>query len=138
MGKGNKILTKAKILIVEDERIVAEDIRRSLQSMGYSVSTIASSGEEALKKAEENKTDLVLMDIILRGEMDGIDAAERIHSCFNIPVIYLTAYADERVLEQAKTTGPFGYVIKPFEDRELQTAIEMALSRHSLEGELRK
>ncbi len=131
-------MTKTQILVVEDEGIVAEDIQRSLQSLGYIVSAVVSSGEEAIIKAEENSPDLVLMDIVLKGEMDGIEAANLLRSRFNIPVIYLTAYADEKTLERAKVTEPFGYIVKPFEDRELQTAVEMALYKYKMETKLKK
>ena len=122
---------KGYILIVEDERIVAEDIQRSLQKMGYSVSAIVSSGEEAISKAERLKPDLVLMDIVLEGKMNGIAAASQIRSRFNIPVVYLTAYSGEKLLEQAKTTEAYGYIIKPFGDKDLQTSIEIALFKSS-------
>jgi CheY-like chemotaxis protein len=122
-------MSRARILIVEDDRITAEDIRLSLGSLGYSVTGMASSGEEAIKKAEELHPDLVLMDIVLRGDMDGIEAAGRIRARFNIPVVYLTAYADDETLERAKLTQPFGYILKPFDDRELRSNIEMALYR---------
>lgn len=120
------------ILVVEDERIVAEDIQRSLQNLGYSISATVSSGKEAVEKAGEENPDLILMDIVLKGDMDGIQAAERITSWFNIPVIYLTAYADEKRLQRAKVTEPYGYILKPFEDRELHTAIETALYKHKM------
>jgi len=97
-------MEKKKILIVEDERIVAEDIRTKLEYVGYVVAGIASSGEEALKKTEKLQPDLVLMDIVLEGKMDGIEAAAQILSRFNIPVVYLTAYSDERTLKKAKAT----------------------------------
>jgi PAS domain S-box-containing protein len=129
---------ETKILVVEDEGIVAEDIRRSLQNLGYTVSAVVSSGQEAVKKAEEHKPNLVLMDIVLKGEIDGIEAANRIRLCFNIPVIYLTAYTDERTLDRAKVTEPFGYIVKPFEDRELRMTIEMALYKHKTENKLRE
>jgi len=106
--------------------------------MGYAVPEVVSSGEEAVKKAEEIKPDLVLMDIVLRGKMNGIDAAGQIRSMFNIPVIYLTAYADEKTLERAKLTEPFGYIIKPFEDRELHSAIETSLYKHAMEKKLKE
>ncbi len=118
------------ILIVEDERIVAEDIQKSLENLGYSVSAIVPSGEKAIQKAEEDNPDLVLMDIVLKGDMDGIEAAEQIYSHFNIPVVYLTAHADEKKLQRAKATESYGYLLKPFEDEELHTTIEMALHRH--------
>ncbi len=123
----------ADILIVEKERIVAEDIRRSLQNLGYSVSAVVSSGDEALQKIKENLPDLILVDIVLKGDMDGIEAAEAIRSQFNVPVVYLTAYTDENLLRQAKMTEPSGYIVKPFEDRELHIVIETALRRHETE-----
>ena len=126
------------ILVVEDERIVAEDICRSLESLGYAVTAVVSSGEEAILKAKEENPDLILMDIVLRGEMDGIDAASEIGSQFNIPVVYLTAYADDRRLQRAITTGPYGYILKPFEDRELHTTIEMALYKYNMEKKLKE
>jgi PAS domain S-box-containing protein len=138
MRKGHKDMAKAQVLIVEDESIVAEDIQRSLQSLGYAVSGVASSGYEGIRKAEENGPDLVLMDVVLRGEMDGIEAANQISSRLNIPIVYLTAYADEKTLERAKITEPFGYIIKPFEDRDLYTTIEMALYKHGMEKKLRE
>jgi PAS domain S-box-containing protein len=126
------------VMVVEDESIVAEDIKRSLLNMGYSVSAVISSGEDAIKTAGELKPDMILMDIVLRGEMNGIEAAGRIRSDFNIPVIYLTAYTDEKILEQAKLTEPFGYIIKPFEDKELHSVIEMALYKKLMENKLRE
>jgi len=126
-----------RIMIVEDERIVAEDIRRSLENLGYTVSAMVSSGEEAIEKAEDNP-DLVLMDIVLRGDMDGIETAQQLKSQFNIPVVYLTAYADDKKLQRAIVTEPYGYLLKPFEDRELHTAIEMALYKHEMEKKVRE
>jgi len=126
-----------RMLIVEDERIVAEDIGRSLDKLGYSVLGIASSGEEAVKKAEELGPDLVLMDIVLKGGMDGVAAAREIQARLKIPVVYVTAYADDETLERAKVTEPFGYIVKPFEERELYTSIEVAFYRHKMEEELR-
>ena len=126
----------AQIMVVEDDRIVAESIRRSLQKLGYTVPAIVDNGKEAIKKAEEYKPDLVLMDIVLFGEMDGIEAAMQIQSRFNIPAIYLSAYSDEKKLDRAKITEPFGYIIKPFDDRELYSTIEMALYKHRMEKEL--
>ncbi|MBU7047482.1 MAG: response regulator [Theionarchaea archaeon] len=129
---------KTHILVVEDERIVAEDIRRSLETLGYAVTAVVSSGEEALQKAAEENPDLVLMDIVLKGDMDGIEAAQVMNSRFNIPVVYLTAYADDRKLQRAMVTGPYGYILKPFEDRELRTTIEMALYKHKMEKKLKE
>ncbi|MCK4826800.1 response regulator [bacterium] len=118
-----------KILIVEGEAIVAKDIQNTLKTLGYDAPAIALSGEEAINKSEEIHPDLVLMDIILKGDMDGIDAAEKICNHFDIPVIYLAAYMDEKTLQRAETTGPFGYILKPFEERELHTTIETTLYR---------
>jgi len=131
-------MTQAQILIVEDESIVAIDIQHRLKSLGYAVSGVASSGEEALKKVEETRPDLVLMDILLEGAMDGVAAAEHIRARFNIPVVYLTAYADETTLQRAKVTEPYGYILKPFEERELHTTIVVALYKHEMERKLQE
>jgi len=131
-------MAKTNILVVEDEGITAKDIQGSLQDLGYAVSAVVSSGEEAIKKAEEDNPDLVLMDIVLRDEMSGIEAADQIREDLNIPIVYLTAYADEKTLERAKITEPYGYIIKPFDDRELHTIIEMALHKHRMEIKLKK
>ncbi|MGB9936363.1 MAG: response regulator [Methanobacterium sp.] len=135
-----------KIIVVEDERITAEDIKDALESTGYQVPGIASSGEDAIKKAEEFLPDLMLMDIMLEGEMDGIEAAEQIRERFGIPVIYLTAYSDSSTVQRAKITEPSGYILKepfgfihkPFEESELHTAIEITLYRHKMEKRLRE
>jgi len=131
-------MARANILVVEDESIVAMDIQERLRGLGYAVSAVASSGEEAIQKAAETHPDLVLMDIMLKGDMDGVEAAEQIRARFDIPVIYLTAYADENTLQRAMITEPFGYIIKPFEERELHTTIEMALYKHKMERKLRE
>lgn len=129
---------RIKILIVEDETIVAEDIRRSLESLGYTVSAVVPSGEEALKKAKELKPDLILMDILLRGKINGIEAASKIRTGFDIPLVYLTAFAEPKIVEKVKKTAPYGYILKPFEDRELQSTIETALYRHKIEKKLKE
>jgi signal transduction histidine kinase len=130
-------MVKAQILVVEDERIVAKDIVKSLQRLGYIVIASVASGEEAIKKVSEHQPDLVLMDIMLKGNMDGITATEQIKTSFDIPVIYLTAYADENTLERAKITEPFGYILKPFDERDLHTTIEIAMRRHIAEKAVR-
>ncbi|MEG3848635.1 EAL domain-containing protein [Microcoleus sp. herbarium13] len=117
-------------MIVEDESIIAEDISDSLISLGYRVTDIVYSGEEAIVSAAEFRPDLVLMDVNLQGEIDGITAAEEIRSRFQIPVIYLTAYADENTLRRVNSTKPFGYIVKPFEEKNLHTTIQLALHRH--------
>ena len=125
-------MSKTKILVVEDERIVADDIKMSLERLGYAVTAVCVSGEDSINEVEKTHPDLVLMDIVLQGRMDGIEAASIIQSRCNIPVVYLTAYADDKTVERAKITEPFGYILKPFEDRDLQTTIEMALHKHKM------
>ncbi|MFB0551863.1 MAG: ATP-binding protein [Phycisphaerae bacterium] len=132
-----KLRKKIRILVVEDESIVAMDIRKTLQNLGYDVPYVVSTAKAAIQKAKEDKPDLVLMDIVLKGKMDGIEAAEHIRSHFNIPVVYLTAYADEKTLKRAKAAGPFGYIVKPFENKDLRMVIEMALYKAKVENELR-
>ncbi len=127
-----------KILVVEDEAIVAEAIALSLKKQGYEVTAIVTNGEEAIEKAAENQPDLVLMDIVLEGDMDGIAAAEKIRTRFHIPTVFLTAYADEETLKRAKLTDPFGYIIKPFQQKDLYVTIEIALHRHELETKMRQ
>ena len=129
-------MAKKKILVVEDEAMVAIDIKNTLIGMKYDVPAIVFSGEEALKKVEEIQPDLILMDIVLKGEMDGIEASQQIRERFGIPVVYLTAYADSTTLKRAKITEPFGYILKPFEGRELHSTIEMALYKQQSEKAL--
>ena len=117
----------ARILIVEAESIVAEDIKRRLQDRGYTVSAVVSFGEEAIQKIEETKPDVVLMDIALRGDMKDLEKGEQIHTQFHIPVVYLTAYIDETVLQQAKITEPYRWLTKPLDDKKLYNSIEMAI-----------
>lgn len=131
-------MAKTRILIVEDEAITAKDIQMTLQDLGYEVAGTAASGEEAIQKAAEHKPALVLMDIRLQGEMDGIEAASRIRSSLDVPVVYLTAHSDKATLERAKITEPFGYILKPFEERELHSNIEMALYKHKTERKLKE
>ena len=120
---------KAKILVVEDEWIIANDIKDSLVEMGYRVTAIASSGEEAMASVEEEEPDLMLMDIVLKGKMTGIDTARTIRARRNIPVIFLTAYDNQYMVDEAKKIDNSGYLLKPFKDRELDIAIEMALHK---------
>ncbi|HOW81149.1 MAG TPA: response regulator [Spirochaetota bacterium] len=121
---------------MEDEGVVAQDIKFTLKSLGYSIPAIASSGEEAIAKINEFSPDLVLMDIRLKGKMDGIKATKKISEDFDIPVVYLTAYADEKTIARAKKTMPYGFVIKPFEKNDLKSVIEVALYRHKRERDL--
>lgn len=129
-------MAHVQILVVEDESITAKAIQKRLTSMGYAVPTVTASGEDAIKKVATTRPDLVLMDIVLKGAMDGVEAADYIRAHFRIPVVYLTAYADERTLERAKLSEPFGYILKPFEEKELYTTIEMALYKHQMERKL--
>lgn len=128
----------ASILIVEDETIVAEDLARKLRRLGYAVAGTTELGEEALTLARELRPHLVLMDIRLAGEMDGVEAGQRIRQEYDVPVIYLTASSDRSTIERAKVTEPFGFILKPFEDRELESHIEMALYKHQAERQLRE
>jgi PAS domain S-box-containing protein len=130
--------TRARILVVEDELIIAKGIERRLKALGYTVTDTVASGEEAVTSAMDSLPDLVLMDICLQGKMDGVTAAERIRSEADIPVVYLTAYADPDSLNRAKVTEPFGYIIKPFQDFTLKSSIEMALYKHRMESRLRR
>lgn len=121
---------QTSVLIVEDENIVARDIQNTLKHLGYTVAGIAATSEEAIQKAGATRPDLVLMDIMLKGYQDGVEAAQKISALHNIPVIYLTAFTDEKTLQRARITEPYGYVLKPFDERELQIAIEMAIYKH--------
>jgi PAS domain S-box-containing protein len=132
-------MSQANILIVEDEPIVAKDIQVSLQRLGYHVPATATSGEEAIRKTRESQPDLILMDIVLKGKMDGVETVKQIRKQYDVPVIYLTAYADDHTLERAKVTSPAGYMLKPYQPTELRTTIELALhragqARHRNEG----
>ncbi len=123
---------KTKVLVVEDENIVALEIKSRLQKLGYIVPSVASTGEEAISKAEAFSPDLILMDIMLKGNIDGVEASRRIRDKMDIPIIYLTAYADGETLQRAKVTTPYGYILKPFEENDLRTTVEIALYNHQL------
>jgi two-component system sensor histidine kinase/response regulator len=125
-----------KILVVEDETVIAMELGLQLKNMGYDVVGRAGSGAGAIEKATELRPDLILMDIVMPGEMDGIDASKQIIAKQNIPIIFLTAYADEKYIKRAREVGPFGYLVKPYEDRELRAAIEVALYKKSREDEI--
>jgi two-component system, sensor histidine kinase and response regulator len=124
-----------KILIVEDEILTAREIEIALQELGYIISGIASDGQTAFKKVAEVQPDLILMDIVMPGDLDGIETADQIHAHFQVPIVFLTAYADAQTLERAKITEPFGYLLKPFQAHELNIAIQVALTRHRAEQE---
>lgn len=129
-------MKKIKILVVEDEAITALNMEEILQRLGYEVVATCATGEEAIEQAQTRCPDLILMDIMLAGDMDGIEAANWIRSHCGLPVIYLTDYADDEIIKRAKITHPFGYLVKPVQSQELKTVIEMALYRIQIEGEL--
>ncbi|MGE5411628.1 MAG: response regulator, partial [Clostridiales bacterium] len=126
------------ILVVEDEKIVAIDIKRRLTSLGYNVIAAVSSGEKAIEVAAVHFPDLILMDIMLEGKLDGIETAQQIKDKYAIPVIFLTAYTDEKTIQRAKTAEPFGYILKPFEIRDLRSTIEIALYKAETQKKLRE
>jgi DNA-binding LytR/AlgR family response regulator len=131
-------MNNINVLVVEDESIVSKDIQHSLKKLGYHVVGAAATGEKALELVRSENPDIVLMDIMLKGDMNGIEVAEVVRNEFNIPVIFLTAYADESTLSKAKVTEPYGYIIKPFKEIDLHTSIEMALYKHKKTRELEK
>ena len=131
-------MPKASVLVVEDESIVSKDIQYSLKKLGYEVVGSASTGVKAVELALDLKPNVILMDIMLKGDMSGIEASAKIKEALNIPVIFLTAYADEKTLEKAKVTEPYAYIIKPFKEIDLHTSIEMALYKHGKELEVLK
>jgi PAS domain S-box-containing protein/putative nucleotidyltransferase with HDIG domain len=131
-------MERTRILVVEDESITGKDIVDCLQNLGYEVTHLVNSGEKALRMATDPVPDLVLMDIVLKGKLDGIETARRIRELDDIPVVFLTAYSDRDTLQRAKVFGPMGYILKPFEERELYTTIEVALYKHSMERRLRE
>ncbi len=131
-------MAPSRILVVEDESIIAADLQDTLEGMGFQVVGVVTTGEGAIQLADAHRPDLVLMDIMLKGELSGIGAAGRIREQFDIPVIFLTAFADEQVLSAAKHSVPFGYLLKPFEERLLGATIEMALYKHATDRQLRE
>jgi PAS domain S-box-containing protein len=127
-----------KVLLAEDENITALQIKNKLNAWNFDVIAVASSGEEAVKIALEKKPDIIILDIVLNGKMDGIDAAEKIRDYMDIPIIYLTAFSDEKIIDRAKSTEPKNYILKPFDDNELRFALEMSVYRNNIEGKLKK
>ncbi|MDB4324560.1 response regulator [Crocinitomicaceae bacterium] len=131
-------MSKINVLVVEDESIVSKDIQHSLKKLGYNIVGASATGEKAIELASSERPDVVLMDIMLKGEMNGIEAADRIKKDLSIPIIFLTAYADELTLSKAKLTQPYGYILKPFKEIDLHTTIEMAIYKHTKEQEVVK
>jgi DNA-binding LytR/AlgR family response regulator len=130
-------MSKTRILVVEDESIVAKDIQRTLEKLGYEVPATASSAASAFEKLEEIEPDLVFLDVKLKGEQDGVHIAEHIKDRYDIPVIFLTSFVDQETIDRAKVTEPYGYLVKPFNEGDLKTTVEMALFKFSKDRELR-
>ena len=135
MDPSNEKKKPTRVLVVEDEAITAADLQDRLEAMGYGIAGWATSGEEAINLARGENPDVVLMDIILKGEMNGIEAARIMRTELHVPVIFLTANSNDAVVEQAKISEPFAYLLKPFEERQLRTNIEMALYKSKMERE---
>lgn len=131
-------MTRARLLVVEDETIIALDLKGQLQRLGYEVIGLVASGEEALRVAEAQRPDLVLMDLVLRGSLDGAQTADQLRERFRLPVVFITAYSDAATLERIRVTEPYGYILKPFDTRELHSLIEIALYKHRAEQKLRE
>ncbi|MFA4876433.1 MAG: response regulator [Methanoregula sp.] len=129
---------KPQILVVEDERLVAQDLQEILTGFGYDVPGIANSGAGAIRLAEEKRPDLVLMDINLTGDMDGITAGGEIRSRWGIPIIYATAYASRTIVDRAKKTGPSGFIFKPYNEMQIEIAVEIALHSARIERQLKE
>jgi PAS domain S-box-containing protein len=130
--------TAPSLLIVEDEVIVAEDVRRRLEQMGYTITGVAGRGEHAVAQALRDHPNLILMDIGLKGALDGIETAQKILAAMDIPIVFASAYSDDATLRRAKSVNPYGFVLKPFDERELRTAIEIGLYKHAAERRLRE
>ena len=127
-------MSNERIMIVEDESIVAMGIKHKLEELGYNVVGVVATGEKAVETALKIEPDLILMDIVLKGDMDGIDAAQKIHNRLDIPIIYITAYSDEEVLKRARITEPYGYILKPFKKSEVNANIQMAIYKHACDN----
>ena len=126
-------MSKNRILIVEDEVLIGENLKQILQKNGYEVTDIAITAQEAFSMVKHEKPDLILMDIYLKGDLDGIEAAKQVWTDFDIPVIYLTAHGDEKTFEKAKVTEPYGFILKPFDSRQLCITIDIALYKYNME-----
>ena len=132
------LMSGERIMVVEDESILVMLLKRKLLSYGYSEIDWVETGEDAIHNAESFKPDLILMDIILKGNMDGIEAAKRIHESYDIPIIYLTAYSSDEVINRALETEPYGYIVKPFKEVEINANIKIALNKHIRERRKRE
>src|SRR5512137_1898061 len=132
------MITMSKILVVDDEAIISMQLEERLHAMGYTVTGMAASGEDAIEKARRLSPDLILMDIVMPGRLNGIEAAQVIIGELDIPVVFVTSYADDAIIEKAKQVRPYGYIVKPFNELEIKAAIEVALFRKAAELELMK
>ena len=130
-------MSNIKILIVEDEIITANDLKLRLEKMGHSIVGIVGNGKDAIRKAGEINPDIILMDIVLKGDIDGIETAQQIRDIHDIPFIYLTSYYDDEILERASKTSPYGYITKPYDEIGLHTAIQMAVYKHQSRPKLK-
>ena len=128
-------MVNERIMIVEDESIVAMGVKHKLEDLGYKVVGIEATGEGAVETALKTKPDIILMDIVLKGDMDGIEAAQQIHTRLDTPIIYVSAYSDEEVLRRARITEPYGYILKPFKKSEVNANIQMAIYKHQSDKE---
>jgi CheY-like chemotaxis protein len=131
-------MLKARVVVVEDEAVVAMAIESCLKNLGHQVAASAASGEEAVRKAISLDPDLVLMDIRLKGRIDGIEAASRIGQALHIPIVYLTAHSDDETLVRARATEPYGFILKPFDEKTLKAAIQMTLYRSAMQSKVRR
>ncbi|WP_293341117.1 ATP-binding protein [Microcoleus sp. CAWBG58] len=138
MSFPEQTINNINILIVEDELLIAKNLSQKLEKFGYKIADIVSSGADAIHRAGELKPDLILMDIVIKGEIDGIVTAAIIHQQLDIPIIYTTAYADDETLQRAENTGSYGYLLKPFKEREMHATIKIALSKHQEAVEMQK
>ena len=129
-------MPKSRILVVEDEILVREDIEDCLAGLGHEVVSVASTGADALRKIPTARPDLVLMDIRLKGDMDGVEAARQIRTNFRLPVIFLTSHADDSTLQRAKAADPLGYIVKPFAETTVNAVIQTAMHKHELDRRL--
>lgn len=134
---GGHAHSKTRILVVEDEAIIARDLTLRLEGLGYEVTGTAATGQEALDLARSTSPTLVFMDIVIQGPMDGIETAQRLTSRMDVPIVFLTAHTDTGTIQRAKKARPYGYLIKPFDERELMTTIEMAVGRHRTDADAR-
>ena len=129
IDRGYRVMAKAKVMIAEDEIITAADLRNELQNLGYSICSFATSGEKAIQTAEQEKPDVVLMDIRLKGELNGVEAANEIRSRFGVPIIYMTGYSLEMFKDKAGVVEPYEYIGKPMEIGDIKNAIESVLNK---------